>query len=240
MCLQVLSTWPSMTGDLVVVLESGMRYQVHAHVLAKASQELAMAMPTCESAEASPSVMQIRGVTDAQFFMLLHAMYEYYPHQSKYSYAIANMQPWADALSVQDLLDLAAASHILGCTGTLALADKGLGKHVRALLSGNSVLGLCRQALQLGLKGLQVACALAIVESLPMMSDGDLAEAASMAASIWRAARLEVVEMLNQIESCYEERYPHASQGGMHYHAKTYKAELQGRIAPQAPEVDHV
>ena len=237
-CLQVLSKWPFREGDLVVVLESGMRYQVHASILERVSQELAKAMPIHKSTESSPSVMQLCGVTDAQFLILLHAAYEYYPNICDYNWSVANMQPWAVAQQVHHLLDLATASHALGCTEMVTLADNGLAQQISALLSSNSALGLCRQALQLGLKGLQVECALAIVESLPTMSGEESAEAAGMVVSIWRAARLEVVEMLCQIDSRYEAKYPHASQGGMHYYAKSFKAELQGRIGPQVTEVD--
>ena len=221
----------SLTGDIVVKLDSGQEYQIHKDFLHRATRRWE---PWRSRAAASSvtSPIQLANVTDKQFLVLLHAVYVIMPNSSSYSLPKAGEQ-WADAQAVPDLLDMAAASHAMGCIGMLAVADQALMKQSCAIQSASELLLHWRQAWQLGLVGTQQRCTVAVMKLLPDMSREELAIAAELVPCVLAAVSRDAMAMFAEMHQYQNMWYPHASMSEMLCHAAICRGAIQDRIPPE-------
>lgn len=200
------------------MLDSGQQFRAHSAYLRRASQALNQSILQLQTQVRQPLILKIHAVSDRQLLLLLHALYE------------LHAADWAGLQPATNLWDLARASHAMECTHLLSVADKALMKLADAHMYGYSVLEVCHQSWQLGLKGMQYQFAIVLMGCAADMNADDLAVAAAIVPLILLAARDEAVDMLSRIEACNKWGLPHASQGAMLRLAGDYKAELQARI----------
>ena len=160
---------------------------------------------------------------------LLHAIYAIVPNSCSYSLPKAGQQ-WSAAQTVPDLLNVAAASHGMGCTWMLANADQALMKQSCAGQSASNQLSRCRQAWQLGLVGTQQSCMVAIIKLLPDMSKEELAMVAELVPCILSAANKDAIEMFEEMRVYRNMWYPHASYGEMLNHLVFCQGVIRDRI----------
>ena len=228
----------SLTGDFTVRLDSGQQYLLHERLLTDSSELLDRAVKAHKaSAPGVDPVMHLPDVRDTDSLLLLHAKYASHKVYSSplgrgnigwfSDHEETKGTAWADAQGPSKLFELAAVSHALGCNETLALADQALVKQVHGLLGAVDALELCQQAQQLGLKGLLYEVAIGLVKLMPRMDSNNVARAADLVSSVLVAARSEMIFMLEHIEARNRQGHPHASQGGMLYRTRRYKANLK-------------
>ena len=127
----------SLEGDTQLILDSGITFRAHAHLLKAASQMLSQALDSAQVSQpadtTASSPLLLPTINEPQAQALLHALY---------CKDLDEQLAWAGQQPLSSLQDLANTAHALACTELLHLADTVLAARAATTPSDTPTAGL--------------------------------------------------------------------------------------------------